>query len=63
MTGQTRQSFQPIFTAAQAALGADPARASAIFTAETRQLYPGHPAGPGVGIGQRPLGPPGVLRR
>jgi uncharacterized OsmC-like protein len=38
MTAQTRQSFQAIFTAAQATLGADPARASAIFTAETRQL-------------------------
>ena len=38
MAAQTHQSFQPIFTAAQAALGADPAQASAIFTAETRQL-------------------------
>ena len=38
MAAQTHQSFQSIFTAAQAALGADPAQASAIFTAETRQL-------------------------
>jgi putative redox protein len=38
MAAQTHQSFQPIFTAAQAALGADPAQASAIFSVETRQL-------------------------
>lgn len=38
MATQPHQSFQTIFTAAQTALGADPAQASAIFTAETRQL-------------------------
>ncbi len=38
MAAQTHPSFEPIFTAAQAALASDPAQASAIFTAETRQL-------------------------
>jgi uncharacterized OsmC-like protein len=38
MASQTHPSFQPVFTAAQAALGANPAQASATFTAETRQL-------------------------
>jgi hypothetical protein len=38
MASQPHQSFQPIFTAAQAALVADPAQAFAMFTAQTRQL-------------------------